>query len=158
MLYKVFQIDASNPNSTDEMNKFIKMLRVLEVEKHFVPGSFGGHWSFCIGYIESDTQSTASSLQDKKSSKVDYKEILDEQSFVRFARLREIRRQIALEDSIPPYAIFTNEELAEISKLEELSKSALTKIRGIGEKKAEKYTERFSLMYAQMLNNEQQQQ
>lgn len=76
MLYKVFQIDASNPNSTDEMNKFIKMHRVLEVEKHFVPGSFGGHWSFCIGYIESDTQSTASSLQDKRVLKLTIRKYL----------------------------------------------------------------------------------
>ena len=58
-------------------------------------------------------------------------------------RLREIRKQIGLEEDIPAYAVFTNEELAGIAKIEVLTLESLRNVPGIGEKKAEKFGPRF---------------
>ena len=85
--------------------------------------------------------STANALQTRKE-KIDYKEILDEQTFARFAHLREARKLIANDESIPAYAVFTNEELAQIAALEEITEGSIASIKGIGDKRTEKYGQR----------------
>lgn len=91
---------------------------------------------FTIQYIDSEpnTQETFSSKE-----KVDYKNVLDTKTFAQFSKLREARKKIAQEDAVPAYAVFTNEELAEIAKLEEINDKTLLAISGIGEKRVEKY-------------------
>lgn len=93
-------------------------------------------WMFTIQYIDSEpnTQETFSSKE-----KVDYKNVLDTKTFAQFSKLREARKKIAQEDAVPAYAVFTNEELAEIAKLEEINDKTLLAISGIGEKRVEKY-------------------
>ncbi|MCB0376036.1 MAG: HRDC domain-containing protein, partial [Sinomicrobium sp.] len=60
--------------------------------------------------------------------------------FARFSRMREIRKTIAREEAIPAYAVFTDEELAAIAKMEPpLTEAGLKTIKGIGKKKVEKY-------------------
>ncbi len=41
------------------------------------------------------------------------------------------------------YAVFTDEELSNIAKLDEITAPNMLKIKGIGEKKVEKYGQRF---------------
>ena len=74
---------------------------------------------------------------------VDYKEILSPADFVTFARLREVRKELAKAEQVPAYAIFTNEQLAEIAKALPLSANALSKIEGLGENRVEKYGGQF---------------
>jgi superfamily II DNA helicase RecQ len=64
---------------------------------------------------------------------------LDADEFIRFARLRDLRRAIAQQEAIPAYAVFTDEELAGIAKLVEITVSSMGTVKGIGEKKAARY-------------------
>ena len=57
--------------------------------------------------------------------------------------MREIRKEIAKEETLPAYAVFTDEELAGISKLEEISLKKIKSVEGIGEKKVERYGQKF---------------
>jgi len=43
-----------------------------------------------------------------------------------------------------PYAVFTDEELSELAKLNPLTAVGMKQIKGIGEKKVEKYGHHFS--------------
>ena len=74
---------------------------------------------------------------------MDYKEILPPADFVTFARLREVRKELAKAEQVPAYAIFTNEQLAEIAKILPVSAHALSKIEGVGESRVEKYGGQF---------------
>jgi superfamily II DNA helicase RecQ len=74
---------------------------------------------------------------------LDYKEILEPADFACFVRLRELRKELAKKEEVPAYAIFTNEQLAEIAKSRPSSPSGLTKIEGIGESRAKKYGTEF---------------
>ena len=47
-------------------------------------------------------------------NKVDYKEILTPEQFAVFARLRELRKEIASREAVPVYTIFTNEQLSQM--------------------------------------------
>ena len=57
--------------------------------------------------------------------------------------LKELRYEIALKDRVPPYVIFSDKTLKEMSKLYPLSKEEFLKISGIGEVKFDKYGEIF---------------
>lgn len=70
---------------------------------------------------------------------VDYKEVLSTEDFVTFARLREVRKELAKAEQVPAYAIFTNEQMAEIAKILPVSAHALSKIEGVGENRVGKY-------------------
>ncbi|MDA8805790.1 HRDC domain-containing protein [Opitutales bacterium] len=74
---------------------------------------------------------------------VDYKGVLSTEDFVTFARSREFRKEFAKTEQVPAYAIFTNEQLADIAMALPLSAHALSKIKGVGENRVEKYGTQF---------------
>jgi ATP-dependent DNA helicase RecQ len=59
----------------------------------------------------------------------------DEKTFAVFSHLREIRKKIAEEDGLPVYAVFTDEEPADIAGLKEITTDNLKKVKDIGEGK-----------------------
>lgn len=122
----------------DELNTFLRAKKVLQVENQLVVSAQTSFWCFCIKYVDDRTI-------EKDRVKVDYRQVLDEASFKRFSRMREIRKQIAQAEAIPAYAVFTDEELAELAKIEELSLTKMRSVQGIGEKKLGKYGQHFLL-------------
>ena len=97
-----------------EMNKFLAANRVLEIEQRFYQNEKGAFWCFCVRYLYSNTGGFQQQLPKQK---VDYKELLNENEFAVFSKLRECRKIIAANDAVPAYAVFTDEELAGIARL-----------------------------------------
>lgn len=122
----------------DELNRFLRGHKILQVEQQFVSGQEGLYWTFCIRYIDGQGWSD----KDKKE-RTDYKATLSEDDFARFSKLRTIRKGIAEEEGIPAFAIFTDEELAGIAQIKQLTLTTIKSIKGIGDKKCEKYGQRF---------------
>ena len=118
-----------------EMNKFLRSHRVAEIQKTFIPTASGGSWTFCITYLEGVKVVD----NEIKKGKIDYRNVLNEKDFALFCELRKKRKQIAEDESIPPFAVFTDAELAEIAKLETITLTSMKDIPGIGAKKLEKY-------------------
>lgn len=75
----------------------------------------------------------------RRVGKVDYKEVLNADDFAVFARLRELRKQLAERDGVPPYAVFTNEQLAAIVQGRVASAAALKAIDGVGDARVKKH-------------------
>jgi superfamily II DNA helicase RecQ len=123
--------------ANEELNLLLRSKKVLQVDSQLVSYPTGGYWCFCVKYL--DTPPVP--LPGEKAAKTDYKQVLDEATFKRFSRLREVRKQLAQQEAVPAYAVFTDEELAEVAKLPELTLASLKTIRGIGGKKVEKYGE-----------------
>lgn len=121
------------------MNTFLRSVRILEIKKEFVKSDNGVYWAICITYLP--VQQVSSSLTGGMKGRIDYKSILTEAEFLRFSQLRKIRKKLADEDGVPAFAVFTDAELAEMSKVENLTISDLKKITGIGSKKIQKYGE-----------------
>jgi len=146
MQYKLFTVPILDGKmQEDEMNQFLRGHKIVSVDKQYSESSAA--WCFCVTYIDNNVSST---VFPTKKEKIDYREVLDEPTFARFAKLREARKQIAAEDAIPAYSVFTNEELAEIAALDEYAVGCIKKINGIGEKRAEKYEERLLSLYKQL--------
>lgn len=136
MQIKVFTIpilDGERVN--EEMNAFLRSKNVLQTESHLVTTENGTFWCFCINYLDEALL--------EKGKKVDYRELLDEESFRRFVKMRQIRKQLADEEGIPAYVIFTDEEMAGLAKIEKLTLSNMKSVKGIGDKKVEKYGQYF---------------
>lgn len=60
-----------------------------------------------------------------------------------FEKLRVLRRQLAMEQKVPPYIIFSDKSLVEMAAYKPIDKSKMLKINGVGEVKFEKYGELF---------------
>lgn len=60
-----------------------------------------------------------------------------------FEALRRLRRQVAQDEGVPPYIIFPDSTLREMSRVCPLNKSALRGVKGVGEAKLAKYGEIF---------------
>lgn len=84
----------------------------------------------------------------KSEEKVEFKEFKMERKISDvnglFDILRELRLEISKESGIPPYMIFGDGTLREMSIKFPISKSELLDISGVGESKYEKFGERFS--------------
>ena len=136
MQVKLFQISAGDTGALqEELNVFLRTHRILSVREELVSGSGGVFWCFCVKYVAGEISSDKYS----KKGRVDYREKLSEEAFGVFLKLKQCRKEIAEEQSLKLYMIFTNDELAKMAELEELSLDGISKIKGIGEKKLKKY-------------------
>jgi len=155
MQIKVFTIPVfSNEQDTEELNTFLRSHRVLSIEKEFVNNTIHSFWTVWIRYDNFfETNTEPSILKNKnKKSKIDYKEILDSDTFQIFSKLREIRKKLAIDDGVAVYIVFTNDELAKIAGLEEISAENIKKIKGIGEKRISNYANQLVLMFKELQN------
>jgi superfamily II DNA helicase RecQ len=153
MQIKIINVPLTDDGTMQaELNRALISNRVLEVEQRFFQNEKSGCWSFCIRYMQNIIQTEQ---YGSSKGKVDYKQVLNEQEFQVFSSLREIRKQLAAQDAVPAYAVFTDEELANIARLPELEAGKLITIKGIGDKKVEKYGKQLVEMYKQIQNEKE---
>ena len=124
----------SGESESAAVNAVLQSHRVVDVQKHFVPDGSNSWWAVCV-----TTVSTMASPPELKKGRVDYREILSTEDFDVFARLRLLRKQLADKDGVPPYAVFTNEQLADMVRNRVQTLSGLQEINGVGPARAEKY-------------------
>ena len=147
MQFKFFIIPVTdNGESQKELNSFLRSHRILEETHELIAGKNGSSWHFCIKYLNNVSPLRTTSQKNLKV-KIDYKEVLDEKTFKIFSKLREFRKIIANDEAIPAFAVFTDKELSEVAKLKEMTEINIKKIKGIGEKKTEKYGKKIIEMY-----------
>ena len=135
------------------MNRFLRGNRIVAVEKQLVSVGDAPFWSFCVQYIYNST-GQSNTITGERKEKVDYKNVLDAPVFEVFSKLRVLRKQIAENDAVPAFAVFTDAELAEIAKLDTITPKNLLTINGIGDKRTEKYGKLLCEMKVKMENEE----
>ena len=139
MQIKLFTVLIGDSGTAlQEMNTFLKSNKILEVENKLIRNENGAYWSFCVRYIEQTFIPTSDS-----KARVDYRQLLDGPTFQKFSNLREIRKKVSIDEGISAFIVFTDEELAELAKLEEISIKNMLGIKGIGEKKVERFAKYF---------------
>lgn len=142
MALRFFTIPVAQPEPTaSELNSFLANHRVLVVERHLIDQGGGSFWAVCVDYLEGSPVSTG--RPGPSRGKVDYKEILSAEEFTLFAKLRDLRKEIAQAEAVPVYTIFTNEQLAGMVQAKATTKSDLESIAGVGDARIEKYGDRF---------------
>lgn len=151
MQIKFFAIPLmAGAEEVETLNRFLRSVKVLEIDKQLVTIGTSAYWSFCVSYFpvgQGDFLPT-------NTKKIDYKEVLKDTDFQKFCQLRKIRKQLADDDAVPAFAVFTDYELSEIAQSEEVSLGSLGKIKGIGVKKLEKYGKKLCELYANLRSDE----
>jgi len=141
MKIKTFKVPVLDPlPAEEELNGFLSSHRVDAVDKQLVQLGQNAWWSFVVTYLDGHRDQTGSG---PKRPSVDYKEVLNENDFSRYAKLRELRNTLAKQEGRPAYAIFTNEQLARLVTEQVTSKEAMAAIDGIGEARIERYADAF---------------
>ncbi|MGO9483871.1 MAG: HRDC domain-containing protein [Rhodomicrobium sp.] len=148
MQLRVFSIAIHDAGGAlDELNSFLRANRVLSVDRHFVPDGANSIWAICVSYLNDANRPLAAGA---KRPKVDYREVLSEADFAVFAKLRNLRKELAEREGIPAYALFNNEQLAEMVQRRVGSLNAMKEIEGVGDSRIEKYGTQFlALLKAQ---------
>lgn len=139
MQIKIFDVSSvSSETDAEQINRFLRGHKILDVDKQFYTTSDSvGHWSLFITYLPGQSETVA--YMPEKREKIDYKTVLSEADFAKFTKLRVIRKQLATDDAVPAYAVFTDAELAQIAQLSSIDEQSVMKINGIGERRIEKY-------------------
>ncbi len=135
MQYEIFTIPVFNSEEQiEKLNSFLRGHKVVQVDKELVRIGEQSYWSFCVNYLI-----TTSSLETEKKDNIDYKNVLDEETFKIFSKLRSCRKSLSLEKGCPVYSIFTNAELALISQSGDLTIDVISKIDGISKSRMKNF-------------------
>jgi superfamily II DNA helicase RecQ len=134
MQVALFEIGLGDAKALEELNRFLRGQRVLTLDREPREGG----WSFCVTYLPAAGGGSPAG-ESRAIEKVDYKAVLDAATFALFAKLRELRKALAEKEALPAYAVFTNEQLAEIAKARCRTAGELGKVDGVGAARIEKY-------------------
>lgn len=137
--YKFFMIMVQDSTELEEeFNQFLRTVSVIDVKREFVENGINSFWSIVVEYNLKNSGIIGDRSGSKKN-RVDYKELLSEEDFAVFVKLRDWRKIVADKEAIPVYTIFTNEQLAQIAQNRFAEKANLQKITGVGEGRIKKY-------------------
>ena len=126
MQIKFFTIPGTGCHLTEEeLNKFLRSHRILNVDKSFNPGN-GGYWTLCVEYMDLESLANVPGKRDSK----DLAETLNDEEKQRFEKYRQIRLGLSRERKIKAFEIFSNNELAILSKLPVIDAS-ITEVEGV---------------------------
>lgn len=127
----------------EEVREFIKDKEIISVtDYHFVKNDVP-YLTFIFRYFphRAEMESKIEAKNNKREPDDDWKKLLSEADMGLFNLLREWRTQRCKKEGVPPYILFTNQQLAMIVKKRPQSLTELTQIDGIGKGKAQKYGE-----------------
>lgn len=141
MQVRVFTIRAidADDGAVEELNSFLRAHRIASIDQQFVANGSNSCWCFSVTFVAANSPTPARSSKPR----VDYREKLNERDFAVFASLRTLRKARAVQEGIPAYAIFTNEQLAEIATRRVVSNKLLAEIDGVGDARVQKYGDDF---------------
>ena len=124
----------------EPLRSFLADKQVHEVESwHFI---YEGTpcWSFAVQYVfPAEDPAKAEGGQGQALAKVDWRKRLSDKDWPVFNALREWRKAQASNEGIPPYLVFTNEQLTQLVLGGMDSLTALGHIAGVGPSRVEKY-------------------
>ncbi|MBQ9362539.1 MAG: HRDC domain-containing protein [Bacteroidaceae bacterium] len=141
MQVKLFTIPVfGSEQIEEELNKFLRSHRILQVERHFCPDN-GGYWALMVEYVAGDpiAESPPSARRERK----DFSEGMTEEEKQRFELYKGVRRELAQQLAIPAYLVFTNEELAILARLPEVSDETIRGLKGIAPQRMKDYVRYF---------------
>ncbi len=91
--------------------------------------------------VKAETQKAAGG--NTSSRKMRKSDILNSKGLELFERLRILRTEIAREESLPPYIIFSDKTLVDMCVKAPLEKQEMMQVNGVGENKYARFGERF---------------
>ncbi len=145
-----FSIPAQQPGAAQaEFNAFCDAHRVAALDRQLVHDGAASFWALCVTVVDGPGPLPAGLKRaprgaadaDPAAAKPDYRQLLSEADFSVFAALRTWRKHQAESEAVPVYAVFTNEQLAEIARRRCATRQALAAIDGVGDARLQRYAD-----------------
>lgn len=124
----------------DEVREFLKDKELISARDYLFVKNDAPYLIFVLKYFPHRAE-VDPKLSTKEKKEDPWRASLSEHDMGLFNLLRDWRSQRSKKDGVPPYILFTNQQLTEIVKKRPQSLGELTQINGIGKGKAEKYGE-----------------
>lgn len=141
MQIKLFTMPAFGGEAVEEeLNKFLRSHRVLQLERHYVADN-GGYWAFLVEYADGDPIAEAPP-QGRRDRKDPTESMTDEEK-MRYSAYRDIRKVVTQRRAIPPYLVFTNDELAILARLPVVNEETIKGLKGIAPQRMKDYITNF---------------
>jgi len=138
-----FSISVFEPEpAATALNELLAVHPNAIVEQYLVGANVDAHRAVSVRVPVSST-----GRPPGKQQRVDYRELLSDGAFSRFATLREFRNKLAAQKGIKPYAIFTNQQLADMAGLPVLDRASIASINGVGKTRVEEYSDQFIALF-----------
>jgi superfamily II DNA helicase RecQ len=128
--------------ATEELNSFISNHRIVQIDRRWIDQGSQSALAFCVEYAISSPTAQRHPKNQLSRNRIDYKTILSPDEFTVFSLLRDLRKELSQQEGVPVFALFNNEQLAQMVQRRCASKADLLGIEGIGEAKVEKYSEK----------------
>jgi superfamily II DNA helicase RecQ len=141
-MIKVFTLkfeDKIEAFNNDILDNFLCDKEVITWKSNFFERQKDFFWTIVVEYKHAGSKSGTYPEKYRIKQDETYKDILSENDWPLFKRLREWRGEVSKAQGIPPYIICRNMQLAKIAVTRPKSLNALQEIKGIGNAKKEKY-------------------
>lgn len=140
-----FFIAARTPEPAQtELNALLASSRVLAVHREWLNDGAQSGWAFCVEVQPGqgplpEALKAGGGAERRRGTEIDYRQVLSEDDFAIYARLRATRKQLAQRDGVPLYAVCSNEQMAAMVTRRVESLPALAGIEGMGPARMERY-------------------
>lgn len=152
-----FQILVRDPApEAQALNQLLASQRIVSLDQQLVPAGADSFWAVSVSFeagspaggvaaiwpgtaVRTGANPRSSVPLPTKRERIDYRNVLSEADFAIYARLREWRKAQAERDQVPSYAIFSNEQMAQIVQQRVATLQALGEIDGIGRSRLERH-------------------
>lgn len=124
----------------EEVREFMKDKELISVHDYFFVKNNIPYLTFVLKYFPHRAE-VDQKLAPKGKRDESWRSSLSEKDMGLFNLLRDWRSQRCKKDGLPPYVLFTNQQLAMIVKKRPQSQTELMQINGIGNGKAQKFGE-----------------
>lgn len=84
------------------------------------------------------------------------KSVLTNKGYALFEKLRLLRMEIAKEENVPPYIVFSDKTLSDMCRKLPFTPEEMLAVTGVGQNKKEKYGQRFSELILQMTGGDRE--
>lgn len=141
MRLQFFSIPAhGDAAAVAELNAFVSTHRVRELERRFVDAGVDSFWAICVSFVDGEARpAVVAGARGSSKEAIDYRAVLNPPDFAAYAKLRELRKAMALRNGVPPYQVLTNDQLAHLVRKRVVTKQALDAVEGFGAARATKY-------------------
>ena len=93
-------------------------------------------------FMKAAKEAKETGVKSEKSRKKPAEELLDT-DYGLFEELRRVRMEIAKEERVPPYIVFSDKSLRDMSARKPKTEADFLKVNGVGENKCQKYGKKF---------------
>ena len=100
MPFQIFTIPVRDSGPIEqELNSFLAQHKVVSLERQLIDEGVNSFWAICVDYLGDGSDSTTAK-SNLSRNRIDYKQVLPPDEFAVFSKLRDLRKELALQEAV----------------------------------------------------------